>query len=396
MKRLFLTFGLVIAFFVSPAQAVIYDNLPHVSPKTDTTEFFYCGTDRNNLFSSDPDSCESWAAENLVNGKAYDGKAYGAVCEISRPVLVTTVGQLKCKYSYKSCSTCDVVWKVYNYYVGRYEKPNLGQTKSCPPDDFPLFTHGYDVDGDGEIDRCYNPEDFSKIREPAELPKCTGDTFTPSTTDEVKINQAIQDLIDQLASIESDFSSQSSSNSCQLNNLAQLFGISEHSNPNFALLTNSISRSLNNIKDRLNYALTDLSGVGLEPRYLVQENYSGPARAVHCRLKSDTYPFADDDIVFVDEYLQEYGSKADYDEAFRMDILHEIHHSVGAKHPERTDKYNEYTVELYRSDFEEQISLINQNLNKSFATPSWLAERYQQMMRNPYNLAWAIGAVKCK
>lgn len=57
-------------------------------------------------------------------------------------------------------------------------------------------------------------------------------------------------------------------------------------------------------------------------------------------------------LICADEYLQEYDSKADYDEACRMDILHEIHHSVRAKHPARTDEYNEYTVEVYRNDFE--------------------------------------------
>lgn len=47
-----------------------------------------------------------------------------------------------------------------------------GTTKACPPDAFPSFTFGRDVDNDDELDTCYHPNDIqARINEQNELSK---------------------------------------------------------------------------------------------------------------------------------------------------------------------------------------------------------------------------------
>ncbi|QYJ85406.1 hypothetical protein K0I73_14525 [Shewanella mesophila] len=257
-----------------------------------------------------------------------------------------------------------------------------------------IYRDGHDTNGDGEIDRCYNPDDKLKNRENIDS-WCIGyETLSLSTSDENTLKKAAEDLLVLLSNIDSDFSSPNLENSCRLNGLASLMGIPDYQHPNFKLLTDSMSRSLFGIKQRLEVAKNDLSGTDSGPRYIIMKDTDN-ARAIHC-TNSQNFPFSEEDIAFDDNLVDNYGNNEDDDLKFLMTFMHEVHHSLGARHPKRTDDHSDYTVALYKKDFENEVSEINDNKGKSFATPAWFESEYQQLMRNPYHLAWAIGAVKCQ
>ncbi len=138
MKRLFLTFWLVIAFFfTSTIQASFYDSASFKFPATSTEQAFYCwikGSDYTSLEGYMPVS----ACNALLSGVASDRNLLG------------TYGDCFFKRAVFWCPN-----SVGNSQIGESKEYTI-RTKTCPPEDSPLYTYSYN-------DRCYYPLELSNL-----------------------------------------------------------------------------------------------------------------------------------------------------------------------------------------------------------------------------------------
>ncbi|MCT7941562.1 hypothetical protein [Shewanella holmiensis] len=129
--------------------------------------------------------------------------------------------------------------------LGRWHEQSINSSKVCPPEDFPFHTHGRDVDGDGEIDQCYNPEDLAKERIIVSDNICWKEgapiVSTPSTSDEDAIKAAASSALEALNSLDSDMvNPEAAVDKSRLDGIAQSFSLSGYQDPDFHILASLI------------------------------------------------------------------------------------------------------------------------------------------------------------
>lgn len=155
MKRLFLTFGLVIAFLFTAqlSATTIFDSASYQAPKVESSEIYKCdpaNPSYPNKEFSEIASCVSYI-ESTYSGLA---SYRNVVCYVETP---TKVG---CSYEYLNGST----WQnVTQSGRGSFIFVSSSTSKTCPPDDFPLYIVGVDNDNDGKYDQCYNPDELDNL-----------------------------------------------------------------------------------------------------------------------------------------------------------------------------------------------------------------------------------------
>jgi hypothetical protein len=158
MNRLLLTLGLVIAFFISTAQASIFDNASYQTPEIDSSTKF-------------GHSCSTYVQCSSSNQLYPDLQSIFTKIESSMPSGVSrTTAWTKRAADFNCVSPSDCQVTMYYKADFRYSSTNAWHsqqvptvstfsvtTTSCPPDAYPSYTFGRDTDNDGDDDQCYNP-----------------------------------------------------------------------------------------------------------------------------------------------------------------------------------------------------------------------------------------------
>jgi hypothetical protein len=167
--RLLTTFGLVIAsFFISVANASIYDVASRFSPKMSSIPTYSCNDRIRGGFNvSSPEACfagsvDAYLAfinvgsdssptslENCYNNVS--GNRIYYTCQ----KYLTTNGNKNRDGSY---------WTAYSEFLGDVI------SGSCPPDENINYQHDYDSNGDGKIDSCYDPSELDDLSDCSAAP----------------------------------------------------------------------------------------------------------------------------------------------------------------------------------------------------------------------------------
>ncbi|MCH4294209.1 hypothetical protein MJ923_07810 [Shewanella sp. 3B26] len=281
--------------------------------------------------------------------------------------------------------------QVYNSSYAFYRAWTPTDAKSCPPDEFIEYTHGRDVDGDGQPDQCYNPNDFVRARE--KVPTvCDFETaYSLSSDDEAKLKKAAEDALKLLEEVESDLRSPNSTNSCRLNGLAQLIGVPDYTSTHFLSLSKFMLKRSSSIKNELNKLVNDVTGTR-SPRYLVTDNEIALKYGFvgsHCRA-SNKYPFIDNEIVFADYILSSYNGNISFFNKgvpdLRKTLIHEIHHSKRGVHEKNR------TLEWHYDFFNDDLNVFRRLVeNPKFGSDAF----FERFTRNPYHYIWMLEAMKC-
>jgi hypothetical protein len=161
MKGLLSIFGLVIALLVLPVQADLLDTAPWQPPKTDSVETINCVANVTSYYLNvqlgrmDFGSCLNavGAYADSHNIGSWDTLSSGS-CYSATDYATSSSSTIYCKFSSSHEGQLGEVIKE----VGRWNTKSFIEARVCPPDNFPTFTYDYDSDGDGKIDRCYNPD----------------------------------------------------------------------------------------------------------------------------------------------------------------------------------------------------------------------------------------------
>lgn len=161
MKRLFLTFGLVIAFFVSPVQASIYDSVTKVEPKVESKPQFNCITNspyKGGIVTRAAD-CPS-LLQPLLDGRHQQGTSTSYECRIigATPERNGASVAVICTFAFpcedgKSCRSNDITG-------GKLVRMPSVNAKDCPPLGNTTHTLGYGVEPNQADYKCYNPEEL--------------------------------------------------------------------------------------------------------------------------------------------------------------------------------------------------------------------------------------------
>lgn len=159
MKRLLITFGLLIAFFLPSANASIFDDAIGVSPKISSNNYVDCSIGGLVLKFSSGAECASYIEDAYVNGHAANGAATDAICfeKVAQNIFCSHQYQIGQDANFNPIyeRSSDVKYAVFY--------PKSETQTSCPPDEHPLYTFGIDTTGDGEINTCYNPEELDNL-----------------------------------------------------------------------------------------------------------------------------------------------------------------------------------------------------------------------------------------
>lgn len=163
MKGLLSILGLVIALFISSfARADIYSQVSYQSPDFQSDETWKCldsyGFNQRLELSACFDYFKNYALSNF--GGTEGNKTY----HLSNFHWVESSPTEK-KFFYRRIATvCPVNSDCYDYDYGdvsignpRVTQPQITDTSSCPPPEFPSYTYEKDDNGDGKADRCFNP-----------------------------------------------------------------------------------------------------------------------------------------------------------------------------------------------------------------------------------------------
>lgn len=158
MKGLIFAFGLIPALFLSVADASIYDTASHQSPKMDTGKKYSCTY--GNVIGTNPvdiQTCkslgESESSKSLPFGFYYEG------CS-SEYRVEDDEYRHNCK-AYKDYDGVVILQRTDTVSIS---KPlENSDTRSCPPDAYPLYTFDVDSNGDGKIDLCFNPQELDQL-----------------------------------------------------------------------------------------------------------------------------------------------------------------------------------------------------------------------------------------
>ncbi|MEL4274926.1 hypothetical protein AAEH77_00135 [Shewanella xiamenensis] len=154
MKRLFLTFGLVIAFFFTAqlSATTIFDNSTYQGPKIDSKNEYECNPNMSsqNLITTSVSACIDYAKSFHSISSSY---SWGA-CEPTSPPATNTQKGISCRrvFNYDGSSTSVSMGIIF----GLPPKQSI----SCPPDNYPNYTFERDTNNDGKTDQCYNPDEL--------------------------------------------------------------------------------------------------------------------------------------------------------------------------------------------------------------------------------------------
>ncbi|MGI2261610.1 hypothetical protein, partial [Shewanella sp. GXUN23E] len=271
--------------------------------------------------------------------------------------------------------------------IGTYRGRITSFVKGCDIDLYP-YMDSYDIDGDGEVDRCYNPAD--KIKQRVKVPTaCEFDAYLPSTDDENAIKTATSKALELLESMEAVLRNPSAANGCQLNGLATLMGMPDYTHPHFVQLSGSILSRIDVIKPKLQSAASDLSG---DPkiRYLVADGVAairnGDFVGIHCKSSDSGVA----DILYNEREISYPYYPANFEansRDLRDTIIHETYHDVGGRHPDNMELNDR------QKKFEKAIANYNAlRMQDPSINPALMFER---MTKDPFNLMWMMEAVKC-
>ena len=163
MKGLLLAVGLIAALFISNAYAGIYDTASYQSPKIQSTFKYKCSLNSggsNPIFVKDSKECID--------------KTY-ALHSPQSTIVSCSLGTFQYDYNYISCRQEVVSWDgstIVSYFnKGRFYPAaiNDSESRSCPPDEFPLYTFPVDNNSDGKDDQCYNPAELDNLSKCSDL-----------------------------------------------------------------------------------------------------------------------------------------------------------------------------------------------------------------------------------
>lgn len=158
MKRLFLTFGLVIAFFFTAqiSATTIFDTASYQAPETSLIKFGNCQGIGFTSFISTRSECVSFlnVRYESVLKKSCPADTY------TTSLLITSDTETSFVLAYRSVY-CNGNLKGQNdvgfwSYLSHLDK----QSSSCPPANFPNYTFERDSNADGKTDQCYNPDEL--------------------------------------------------------------------------------------------------------------------------------------------------------------------------------------------------------------------------------------------
>jgi hypothetical protein len=163
MKGLFSVIGLIAALFVSNVHATsIYDTSSSVSPKFESNEFWSCVVDSIGPPLSGKVS-ESNCASYLMSLKPeeYPAGSNRRYYDCSPKPRVSDTIPVKCSVNRNYGTENNPDWRPYGeFQIGRAINPEVVETRTCPPDEFILYSFGYDQDLDGKYDKCFNPAEL--------------------------------------------------------------------------------------------------------------------------------------------------------------------------------------------------------------------------------------------
>ncbi|SQH76956.1 exported protein of unknown function [Shewanella benthica] len=261
--------------------------------------------------------------------------------------------------------------------LGMWYEASTKEQKFCPPDGFPLYTHGRDIDGDGEPDQCYNPEDLLKKRELADdfcrtQPKAS----TLSSDDEDNLKSAASLARQNLEALEADLLAPDASNQAKLNQIAGLFGMDNYQDPHFSLLSSVIIQSIGCVKQKLASAELDPRANG----YLTFKDSPNSASAggVTC------YSQNGDEIIQINEYyLNSYHPVYD-NQSLQELMIHETKHTCGQEHD---PKFHGYTASKIQANFDEEIQQYVSGRDNSS-----LKDHLRDIIYNPYYFEYLMKA----
>lgn len=154
MKRLFLTLGLVIAFFFTAQinAETIFDSSTYQGPKVESKNEYECNPNMSSkvLITTSVTACIDYAKSFHSISSSY---SWGA-CEPTSPPAVNAKKAVSCQrvFNYDGSSSPVVVGSIF----GLPPKESI----SCPPDNYPNYTFERDTNNDGKTDQCYNPDEL--------------------------------------------------------------------------------------------------------------------------------------------------------------------------------------------------------------------------------------------
>tara|TARA_R110002033_G_scaffold165664_3_gene203618 strand:- start:1815 stop:2891 length:1077 start_codon:yes stop_codon:yes gene_type:complete len=236
------------------------------------------------------------------------------------------------------------------------------------------YSDGVDTTGDGNIDKCYNPNDLLKIPEKAEqFCKSEPNAFTLSSEEEDKIKSAARLAKQSLERMEADLAAPNEINSGKLNQIASLFGIENYQDPQFAILTTAIqSGSIGCVKNKLDAASLDPSGNG----YLSFEDANGGVSGVHCKDKNG------DDIIQVHVKDISHFHPVYANQAMQELLVHETQHGCNDVHPLNMHYMEKSEI---RSKFDTQVQSY-----KNLVGSGNELDILKRLIKNPYYFEYLL------
>lgn len=152
--RLLTTFGLVIAFFfISTANASIYDVASKVAPKIENSDSFNCESlYASSITVSDASECiPYYKSKRQVDGFIYQS------CSSKIPANPYDRVSIACTVIQSADNSS------HSWLVGKTTKLEPTFSASCPPDGNTTHLFDYDSNSDGKTDYCYDPNELTDL-----------------------------------------------------------------------------------------------------------------------------------------------------------------------------------------------------------------------------------------
>lgn len=163
MKGLFIAFGLIAALFISNVNASIYDTATSHPPEFDLVNYYNCGS--SIVLESEYDQCMI-TFENYVRSV---NPTYNWVSVDCNHVGLPSTNIL-CTYSWS------VVDNQGNTSIAnssklypRWQFHHSDDSATCPPNQFPNYIFAFDLNGDGQPEKCYDPLELDNVSKCADL-----------------------------------------------------------------------------------------------------------------------------------------------------------------------------------------------------------------------------------
>jgi hypothetical protein len=178
--RLLTIFWLVIAsFFSANSFASIFDAAPYVSPKIDSVQTWLCkplGLAISRGLSADCLSRVSTKYNALNDLADTDSNDYTLYSNFQ--LIDVNLNSFIINVTATRTLTNDVNQHVNVsesiFQGGQGSSPQTQESRTCPPDDFPLMSYGHDQDGDGKYDKCLNPNVLADLSDCSAAPDFLG------------------------------------------------------------------------------------------------------------------------------------------------------------------------------------------------------------------------------